>query len=746
VGKKTYAGIGGHLWMGTYCLASSLVRLRGIGNHALRLAERQQYQPRHHRDAIPDDSKSATTAVSGATCVLRAGTYYETVTPNSGIRITAYPGETVTIDGTEVLTGWSLHQGSIYVIKTTLSANDQNQIFVNGQMMTEARWPNTSDLFHVNWAQAQQGTNTSILADWFLPPIDWTGAKIHFVSGTDGWSPEIATVTGSARGQLTFTLDDATYPPDIQPQPGGLYFLYRTLGALDSEGEWYYDSNASQLYFWAPGGVNPNTLDVRAKVRQYAFDLSSRSGVTIPNIELFACSINMNSSSSNNVLDGLNVMYVSHYTDNLDNNPNPTSYWQDHNLDTGIILNGSGNTLKNSAIAWSAGNGVAVMGTNQTVFNNLIYNTGYNGNDAVGISLFGTGHSIQYNTIHAGGQYLITIYSYPVNPLNNDVSFNNLFNAMLLGPDGGAFYTSEATGTGTRIHNNWVHDTQTAIFPVCPVGIYLDEGSVGFEVDQNVMWNNQCFNFYFNGANFTTFTTFNNNVHNNSIPDIGPVAYMQFYGVSNCGTNLVADNLVLEPVNYGLAAGCTLPSNNPTAPGATTMTGAQVGCNFAGCASEGPPSIVGGAVAASIVFQPLSTTVPAGSTATFRVIAAGSPTLRYQWQENGVAINGATAASYTTPVLSAGDNDSSFTVQVMNGAGIVTSSAATLTIGSFPPQAFLACDLNRDGSVNAADVQLLVNQALGLIAPTADLYKNGVVNVVDVQAGAGTALGLLLCQ
>jgi beta-galactosidase len=83
------------------------------------------------------------------------------------------------------------------------------------------------------------------------------------------------------------------------------------------------------------------------------------------------------------------------------------------------------------------------------------------------------------------------------------------------------------------------------------------------------------------------------------------------------------------------------------------------------------------------VYQPLSVTVPAGSTATFSVIAAGSPTLRYQWQENGMPITGATSASYTTPVLSAADNGAAFTVQVMNGAGIATSNAATITIGSF---------------------------------------------------------------
>ncbi len=41
--------------------------------------------------------KCATTVAAGWTCEVRAGTYHETVTPNSGIVITSYPGERVTL-------------------------------------------------------------------------------------------------------------------------------------------------------------------------------------------------------------------------------------------------------------------------------------------------------------------------------------------------------------------------------------------------------------------------------------------------------------------------------------------------------------------------------------------------------------------------------------------------------------------------------------------------------------------------
>src|SRR5207253_435276 len=61
-----------------------------------------------------------------------------------------------------------------------------------------------------------------------------------------------------------------------------------------------------------------------------------------------------------------------------------------------------------------------------------------------------------------------------------------------------------------------------------------------------------------------------------------------------------------------------------------------------------------------------------------------SELLSYQWQRAGVAISGATLASYTTPSTTSGDNGAQFTVVVSNTAGSVTSSAATLTVNSPP--------------------------------------------------------------
>jgi YD repeat-containing protein len=55
---------------------------------------------------------------------------------------------------------------------------------------------------------------------------------------------------------------------------------------------------------------------------------------------------------------------------------------------------------------------------------------------------------------------------------------------------------------------------------------------------------------------------------------------------------------------------------------------------------------------------------------------------------------------------------------------------------------FSKCDLNLDSTTNIADVQLDVNEALGVTLAKDDLNADGSVNVVDVQIVINAALGL----
>ena len=90
-------------------------------------------------------------------------------------------------------------------------------------------------------------------------------------------------------------------------------------------------------------------------------------------------------------------------------------------------------------------------------------------------------------------------------------------------------------------------------------------------------------------------------------------------------------------------------------------------------------------IALTITTQTVSQSKLVGGTATFSVVASGTPNPTYQWKKGATNVSGATSSSYTTPTLVIGDNGAVYTVVVTNAAGSVTSASATLTVTVGPP-------------------------------------------------------------
>ena len=81
--------------------------------------------------------------------------------------------------------------------------------------------------------------------------------------------------------------------------------------------------------------------------------------------------------------------------------------------------------------------------------------------------------------------------------------------------------------------------------------------------------------------------------------------------------------------------------------------------------------------------QPQSTTVPIGNGASLSVTASGTPPFTYQWYLNGIAIDGATGATYAIPSADPSMNGS-YTVTVSDPVETVTSNPAVLHV-DVPP-------------------------------------------------------------
>ena len=134
--------------------------------------------------------------------------------------------------------------------------------------------------------------------------------------------------------------------------------------------------------------------------------------------------------------------------------------------------------------------------------------------------------------------------------------------------------------------------------------------------------------------------------------------------------------------------------------------------------------VVDGNSPPTIITQPVGQTVPVGETATFSVVAAGTPTLTYQWYRipagsvAGTAVSGATSSTYTVPsteTTTANDQDQYYVI-VTNNYGQATSRDATLAVGNGilitkqPANAYVTAGAPASFSVTAVSALTLTYQ------------------------------------
>lgn len=456
--------------------------------------------------------QAASVAAAGDTVYIRGGTYRETVTPaHSGspgnpITYQNFQGETVIVSGNDLLTGWTLDSGHIYKAPMNWSLGAGNQIFADGVMMEEARWPNqTGTMLNPTRSTAQSGSDATHVVDTALPGGNnfWNGATI-WITGGSGWIAQTSTVTAydSVSKKLTFNPLSRTGSVYYDPKPGNKYYLTGIKGALDTANEWWYDSANGQLYLWAPDGGDPSSHTVEAKRRSTAIDLSGKGYINVNGIQISASTILTDSQSNHITLQGIVAKYISH-------NKLNSSASEQSNL--GFILDGSYNELRNSELAYSSGSLVTVKGSYNNVINSSIHDGGYVPNWEGLVNLQGANSLISHNTVSDAGR--VTVY-FSGGMSANEIQYNNIYNAGWLTDDLGMLYGPNVDGQNTEIHHNYVHDNKAS---TTKPGIYLDNYTNNFIVHHNVTWNNSGlqvntpsnYNLFYNNTVWSNASTVN---------------------------------------------------------------------------------------------------------------------------------------------------------------------------------------------------------------------------------------------
>lgn len=497
-------------------------------------------------------AKAASLLNAGDTCFIMAGTYRETlVSKNAGtsdkpIVYTKYENDEVIISATEVLSNWEVHDGDIYKTNYVMGLGRLNTLFCNEKTMDFARWPNNedNDVYTIDaYADVKGGSGSTI--ETSRVDGSWVGGYVCYMGAHSGmtWTRK---VTASSSSLITFEAVDINKwpfnphnPTVFRNQNRGRFFLMGTLEALDYEREWYYEEG--KIYFKAPGGVDPNTLDMQVRERSSAVVIEDSYNV-VTGLKIFGGNVNI--TADHCTLSYCEIKEGWCGLDELDNTSAQVA-------EAAVKITSSYVTVDHNIIDGSSLNGIVSQGwggkTGLMISNNEIKNCNSTGIHASPVRNGATHTKIYGNTIYTTGRD--GIYS---SATNCEISYNDVYDVMRINNDGGVYYTvGNANDKNTTIHHNWFHDSEGPDYADgrC-AGIYLDNHSKGYVVHHNVVWNITWSGIQLNWDNW------NIDIYNNSL-------YNMESAMDRWENGYTLDDVVLKN-NYGSHGEYVGTSINPS--------------------------------------------------------------------------------------------------------------------------------------------------------------------------------------
>jgi len=431
--------------------------------------------------------KAADVMKPGDTCFVREGVYRETVRPASSgaegapITFQAYDGEEAVVSGADTVAGWALDEGAIWKAKVDWDLGKNNQVFFNGEMVHEARWPNkvSGDLLTPDAAEIDSGDANHIVCKALpdnVPDDGWNGAVLWGLTGLR-WTSWTVPVEGydAVAKKLRFRF---RFSGHHSPSNGGVFYLTGSRYAFDAPNEWYFDKETSTMYLWAPGGADPNGHKVEVKRRMLAFDLHQRAHVQIKGFNVHASTLDL-SDAAHCLVQGIRATYISHTRGG-----NTIMRLGEA---TGIVMSGHHNVLRDSEIAYSVGDGVRLGGTDSAVINCYIHDINYIGCYGLPVHITGVRNLLSHTTIRDAGRSCISIgrmmsgAGSRLPALGHIIQYNDVSGSGRICADLAAFYTWKTDGGGTQVRYNWFHDVAGGAY------IYLDAAR-NYMIHHNVTW------------------------------------------------------------------------------------------------------------------------------------------------------------------------------------------------------------------------------------------------------------------
>jgi len=425
----------------------------------------------------------------GDTCTVRGGTYREAVTvQHSGtegkpIRFVAAEGESVIFDGTDLVTGqWTHYRGDIYC---TAVDGPIEQVFVDGVMQIEARWPNMrfEEIWdRTKWARSDHGSRKDLMICDAIAEtgIDWTGALATLNIGHQykTWTRD---VTEHSKGSSEFTyelnerLGDGR--DDGPSWADDCFYLSGKLEALDAPTEWHHDARTGTLYLWCDDGSSPAAHQVAVKRRTYAIDAFKRDHIQIVGFHFFAATLRLN-QCNHCLVDRCRLRFPV-YSRRFDERtpegkrmPEPAT-----------LVTGDHNTIRDTSVAFSNLGGLLVRGRRCRIENCIIHDVNWGGNYShPGLSLQGRSDEGNHNVVSRSTVYGVGNIGILYNGRANTIEYNHVFDTGRACRDIAAVHTGGVRAMGSVAHHNWVHDSTE-------LGMRGDDQTRGLTFHHNVIWN-----------------------------------------------------------------------------------------------------------------------------------------------------------------------------------------------------------------------------------------------------------------
>lgn len=367
------------------------------------------------------------------------------------------------------------------------------QIFINGEELTLARYPNVTKLALTGEVKQMgeitatysslgpAGTNSSeslrdikyVMTD--LRPTLWENNNNIWLKGSlyAEWDIRNIRIKSIDKSEEIVTLDGGC-ALGARTLASNTYYYYNILEELDVPGEYYLDTEKGILYLYPLGDMSDATVTYSA-MQGNIFNLEQTANV---------------------VLNGLSI---------------------ENNANYGVYMNGCTQTLVQNCIIRNVGNGVRIHGTKsgvvysdieqianrpvtisemQTDFdygkeenflqNCYIHSTGTKNEKYCDVQLLGTGNVVSHNLMQ--GAYSVSIYlQYAKECI---VEYNEIVGGPTGTYDSGAIYHPYSpVDTGNHIRYNYIHDIALFSEKGNPSAIYFDEGLRGNYVYGNIMAN-----------------------------------------------------------------------------------------------------------------------------------------------------------------------------------------------------------------------------------------------------------------